>query len=100
MPSAPTQTSICITTLRSTSLHTNYCARTSKHCIEVNMADCYITSTGSYLPGDPVENENINQYLGRVLGERRVQSKIFAVNGIQTRHYAMGKKQKSIHSIF
>ena len=40
------------------------------------MADCYITSTGSYLPGEPVENKDMNQYLGKVLGEGRVQSKI------------------------
>jgi 3-oxoacyl-[acyl-carrier-protein] synthase III len=64
------------------------------------MADCYITSTGSYLPGDPVENQNINQYLGRVIGETRVQSKILAVNGIQTRHYALDKKQNATHSIY
>ena len=64
------------------------------------MADCYITSTGSYLPGEPVENKNINQYLGRVLGEGRVQSKILAVNGIQTRHYALDKKQNPTHSIY
>ena len=64
------------------------------------MADCYITSTGSYLPGDPVENKSINQYLGRVIGERRVQSKILGVNGIQTRHYALDKKQNATHSIY
>ena len=28
------------------------------------MADCYITSTGSYLPGDPIDNQSIDQYLG------------------------------------
>lgn len=64
------------------------------------MADCYITSTGSYLPGDPVDNKEINRYLGRVPGEGRVQSKILAVNGIQTRHYALDKKQDPTHSIY
>jgi 3-oxoacyl-[acyl-carrier-protein] synthase-3 len=64
------------------------------------MADCYITSTGSYLPGDPVENKDINQYLGRVLGEGQVQNKILAVNGIHTRHYALDKKQNITHSIY
>src|SRR5215211_1938917 len=100
MPSGPTPTSICITILRSTSLPTNYYERRSKHCSEVNMAECYITSTGSYLPGDPVENKNINQYLGRVLGESGVQSNILAVNGIQTRHYALDKRQNATHSIY
>ncbi len=64
------------------------------------MPDCYITSTGSYLPGDPVENKRINDYLGRVLGEKRVQNKILAVNGIQTRHYALDKNQNATHSIY
>ena len=64
------------------------------------MADCYITSTGSYLPGEAVDNESIDQYLGRVLGEGRVKNKILAVNGIQTRHYALDKKQNATHSIY
>jgi len=64
------------------------------------MSECYITSTGSYLPGNPIDNQDINQYLGRVFGEGRVQNKILAVNGIQTRHYALDKQQNPTHSIF
>lgn len=64
------------------------------------MTVCYITSTGSFLPGDPVENRSIPQYLGRVLGEGRVREKILAVNGIQTRHYALDQKQNPTHSIY
>ena len=64
------------------------------------MTDSYITRTGSYLPGDPVENRNINQYLGRVLGEAQVKSKILAVNGISTRHYALDKHQNPTHTIY
>lgn len=64
------------------------------------MTESYITSTGSFLPGDPVDNEQINQYLGRVLGEARVRSKILAVNGISRRHYALDKKQNATHSIY
>jgi 3-oxoacyl-[acyl-carrier-protein] synthase-3 len=64
------------------------------------MTGCYITNTGSFLPGDPVENQDIHQYLGKVLGEGRVRSKILAVNGIQTRHYALDKQQSATHSIY
>jgi 3-oxoacyl-[acyl-carrier-protein] synthase-3 len=64
------------------------------------MTDSYITSTGSYLPGEPVENGNINQYLGNVLGEGRVRNKILSVNGIAARHYALDKKQNATHSIY
>jgi 3-oxoacyl-[acyl-carrier-protein] synthase-3 len=64
------------------------------------MTDCYITSTGTFLPGVPVDNKSINQYLGRVFGETRVQDRILAVNGIQTRHYALDKKQNPTHTIY
>lgn len=64
------------------------------------MTNCYITSTGSYLPGEPVDNENIGQYLGNVIGEGRVRQKILNANGIQTRHYALDKKQNATHSLY
>lgn len=64
------------------------------------MTGCYITSTGSFLPGEPVDNESIGQVLGTVLGEGRVRSKILTVNGIRTRHYALDKKQNATHSIY
>lgn len=64
------------------------------------MADCYITSTGAYLPGDPVDNTSIPRYLGSVLGEGRVRSKILAVNGIETRHYALDTQQNATHTIY
>ncbi len=64
------------------------------------MADCYITSTGTCLPGEPIDNGNIDKYLGRVLGEGQVKDKILAANGIQTRHYALDKKQNPTHSIY
>ena len=78
----------------------NCCEKTSEHNSEEKMSNCYITSTGSYLPGSPVENKDINQYLGRVIGEARVQSRILSVNGIQTRHYALDQKQNATHSIY
>src|SRR5215212_5667724 len=64
------------------------------------MTNCYITSTGSYLPGEPVDNENIDQYLGRMIGEGRVRRKILTANGIQTRHYALDKNQNATHSLY
>jgi 3-oxoacyl-[acyl-carrier-protein] synthase-3 len=64
------------------------------------MTDCYITSTGSYLPGEPVDNEHIEQYLGNVIGQKRIRSKILNANGIQTRHYALDKKQNETHSLY
>jgi 3-oxoacyl-[acyl-carrier-protein] synthase-3 len=64
------------------------------------MQDCYITSTGSYLPGEPVDNENIQEYLGNLIGEGRVRNKILKANGIETRYYALDKKQNPTHSLY
>src|SRR5829696_1804338 len=64
------------------------------------MTNCYITSTGSYLPGKPVDNESIEQYLGNVIGGGRVRRKILNANGIQTRYYALDKKQNATHSLY
>lgn len=64
------------------------------------MADCFITSTGSYLPGEPVDNASIHHYLGRVLGEAKVRRTILKANGIRTRHYALDRKQNATHSIY
>ena len=64
------------------------------------MTDCYITSTGSYLPGKPVDNESIGKYLGNVIGEGRIRRQILQANGIQTRYYALDKKQNATHSLY
>ena len=50
--------------------------------------------------GEAVDNESINQYLGHVIGEGRVQKRILAVNGIQTRYYALDKKQNATHTLY
>ncbi|HSM71613.1 MAG TPA: hypothetical protein VK851_08725, partial [Anaerolineales bacterium] len=64
------------------------------------MSECYITSTGSYLPGDPVDNETISLYLGKVIGESQVRQKILTANGIQSRHYALDRKQNPTHTLY
>lgn len=64
------------------------------------MTNCYITSTGSYLPGKAVQNKDIYRYLGSVMGEGRVRNKILAVNGIESRHYALDTRQKPTHTIY
>ncbi|PMR68028.1 beta-ketoacyl-ACP synthase III [Halomonas heilongjiangensis] len=50
----------------------------------------YITSTGHYLPGDPVDNERIEAVLGLVNGKpSRLKRRILQSNGIRQRHYAI-----------
>ena len=56
----------------------------------------YICSTGSFLPGPPVDNEQIEDILGVVHGKRsRLKSRILRSNGIVTRHYALNDQQET-----
>lgn len=64
------------------------------------MSECYITSTGVYLPGEAVDNERMHEYLGRVLGEGKVRSRILKANGIESRYYALDKRQNVTHSLY
>lgn len=59
----------------------------------------YVTSTGSFLPGPPIENDDIEQILGLVEGRSsRLKSRILRANGIRTRHYAIDSEQRTTYS--
>jgi 3-oxoacyl-[acyl-carrier-protein] synthase-3 len=61
--------------------------------------NAYLTSTGSFLPGPPIDNSEIEDFLGRVEGKSsRLKSRILKSNGIKTRHYAIDKAQRTTHS--
>ncbi|MGB3515572.1 MAG: StlD/DarB family beta-ketosynthase [Elainellaceae cyanobacterium] len=60
------------------------------------MQNAYITQIGKFLPGDPIGNDQMEDYLGRV-GDRpsRVKSRILKSNGIQQRYYALDRQQQT-----
>ncbi len=59
----------------------------------------YITSTGAFLPGEPVPNEKIEQYLGRISEKRsRLGRFVLRQNGIKTRHYALSAEGTYLYS--
>src|SRR5882672_1206884 len=59
----------------------------------------YITAAGKFLPGNPIGNEEAEEYLGRLYGRpSRTRHKILKQNGIQTRHYALDKQQQTTHT--
>ena len=61
--------------------------------------NAYITSTGAFLPGPPVDNDQIEDILGRVDGRRsRLKTRILKSNGILTRHYAIDAGHRTTHS--
>src|SRR2546426_10661520 len=52
--------------------------------------DVYITAAGAYLPGEPVDNDRIENILGLIGGKpSRLKERILKSNGIKTRHYAL-----------
>ncbi len=63
------------------------------------MNSAYITSTGSYLPGPAITNDQIERVLGFVNDKpSRLKSRILKSNGIQTRHYALTGQQETTES--
>lgn len=61
---------------------------------------CFITRTGSFLPGQPVANDAIQHYLGTIEGEEKVKRQVLNANGIQTRHYALSTDQSPTHDVY
>jgi 3-oxoacyl-[acyl-carrier-protein] synthase III len=55
----------------------------------------YINALGTFLPGSPVSNEEMEEHLGFVGGRpSRLKARILKQNGIQTRYYAIDRQGK------
>ncbi|MGD1904556.1 MAG: 3-oxoacyl-[acyl-carrier-protein] synthase III C-terminal domain-containing protein [Leptolyngbyaceae cyanobacterium] len=62
------------------------------------MNPAYITQTGQFLPGDPIDNDQMEAYLGQIQGKpSRVKRRILKSNGIRQRHYALDQQQQTTH---
>ncbi|WP_321490477.1 hypothetical protein [uncultured Hyphomonas sp.] len=63
------------------------------------MRDVYISSTGIFLPGDPVPSDEMVDYIGSIDKKSpRLGDFVLRLNGIKTRHYAIDKSQNLLHS--
>ena len=59
----------------------------------------YITATGRFLPGYPVTNDEIEDYIGKAgHASSDLKDLILANCGIKTRHYAIDKNQQTVVS--
>jgi 3-oxoacyl-[acyl-carrier-protein] synthase-3 len=59
----------------------------------------YINRISRFLPNEPIQNEEMEEYLGYILGKKsRAKSIVLRNNGIKTRYYAIDKTGKSTHS--
>jgi len=57
------------------------------------MKDVYINSFGAFLPGDPVPNSEMEDYLGYIGGKKsKNRAIVLRQNKIRTRHYALDKE--------
>ena len=62
------------------------------------MNEVFITSAGSFLPNEKIDNSQIEEYLGLINGKKSsVKERILKQNGIETRYFAIDKKQKTTH---
>jgi 3-oxoacyl-[acyl-carrier-protein] synthase III len=63
------------------------------------MHNAYINSIGKFLPGNPIGNDEIEDYLGKIGGRpSKVKNRILKSNGIQQRYYALDRQQQSTFS--
>ena len=59
----------------------------------------YINKIASYLPNSPINNEEMEDYIGLIGGKpSRVRSIVLRQNGIKTRYYGLDKEHKITHS--
>ncbi|KAA1260075.1 3-oxoacyl-[acyl-carrier-protein] synthase 3 [Rubripirellula obstinata] len=61
---------------------------------------CYLTHTGSFLPGKPIANQDIERFLGDIDGEADIKQRVLRMNGIQTRHYAQDTDQNPTDDVY
>jgi len=59
----------------------------------------YVKSLGKFLPGAPIPNDEIDEYLGELgNGSTKLRDRVIEKSGIATRHYALDKEQQSRYS--
>lgn len=59
----------------------------------------YLNSTGSFLPGPPINNNDMDAYIGSINSQSaRMKRRILAENGIESRHYGIDKEGKTQYS--
>ncbi|AUB43966.1 hypothetical protein COO91_10180 (plasmid) [Nostoc flagelliforme CCNUN1] len=62
------------------------------------MNSAYINSIGKFLPGQPISNDQIEDYLGKIGGQAsKARHRILQSNGIQQRYYALDRQQNTTY---
>ena len=59
----------------------------------------YITAMGAFLPGEPIDNDSMEEFIGKIGGKAsRARKRVLQQNGIVTRHYAIDREQDTRYS--
>ncbi|MBF6023098.1 iron-containing redox enzyme family protein [Lysobacter niastensis] len=68
-------------------------------CKPVEYDNVYLLGLGAFLPGAPVGNERIDDYIAPLNRQSaRIKARVLGDNGIQTRHYAIDEQGQTRHS--
>ena len=60
------------------------------------MPQAYINGIGKFLPGEPISNDRMENYLGKINDRTsKVKQRILKSNGIQQRYYAINEQQNT-----
>ncbi len=63
-------------------------------------SNVYITNSAVYMPGQPVNNEDMDLFIGSINKmSARIKKRILAENGIKHRHYAINAQGESLESV-
>jgi len=63
------------------------------------LRDVFITGTGTFLPGNPVGTDKMEDYIGRIQGRASaVGRRALRWNGVHSRHYALEPSGRPLHS--
>ncbi len=68
--------------------------------MDLNKRPVYINAIGKHLPNTPVQNDEMESYLGMIAGKpSRTKERMLKQNGINTRYYALDKNHNSTDSV-
>lgn len=67
--------------------------------LPVRYDSVYIRNAGMFLPGPPIDNESIDQYIAPLnRSSERIKRQVLRDNGIKTRHYAISETGETLYS--
>ena len=62
------------------------------------MYSAYMNRIGNFLPGEPINNDEMEEYVGKIASRpSRISERILNSNGIQKRYYAIDKQQQRLY---